>query len=345
VQRLFVYDIGSRELRPLAHPAGMYGFWDIAPAQFGSDGQIVTVWQDETSPSEVIALDAHTGARTRSLRRAGEVPPGHRYRSVSFRSSDGAVIQAWAAVPDGDGPFPTILETHGGPESVTMTRFDPKAQAWLDQGFAFLSVNYRGSTTFGREFKEKIWGRPGHWEVEDMVAGRQWLVDQGVADPDRVFVTGWSYGGYLTLQALGKRPDLWAGGMAGVAFADYIAAYEDENEQLKKYDAALMGGTPDERREQYIESSPITYAENVSAPVLVIQGRNDSRCPDRQLELYEAKMRGLGKDITVHWFDAGHLGSLANADLGIEHMELMLDFAKRVVRQPASRGEVVRAAG
>jgi dipeptidyl aminopeptidase/acylaminoacyl peptidase len=196
-------------------------------------------------------------------------------------------------------------------------------------------VNYSGSTTFGREFKEKIWGRPGHWEVEDMAAGRQWLVDQGIADPDRVFVTGWSYGGYLTLQALGKRPELWAGGMAGVAFADYIAAYEDENEQLKAYDAALMGGTPDEKREQYIESSPITYAERVRAPVLVIQGRNDSRCPDRQLELYEAKMRSLGKDIQVHWFDAGHLGSLANVELGIEHMQLMLDFAQRVLRERA----------
>jgi dipeptidyl aminopeptidase/acylaminoacyl peptidase len=337
VQKLFVHDLTTRTLRPLAHPRGMYGFWDITPAQFAPDGEIVSVWQDETNPSQVIALDAATGARRRTLLAAGEVPPGRAYRSIGFPSSDGEQIQAWVATPQGEGPFPTILETHGGPESVAMTRFDPKAQAWLDAGYAFISVNYRGSITFGREFKEKIWGRPGHWEIEDMVAARQRLVDDGIADPEHVLVTGWSYGGYLTLQALGKRPDLWAGGMAGVAFADYIAAYEDENEQLKTYDAALMGGTPEEKREQYIESSPITYAEQVRAPVLVIQGRNDSRCPDRQLELYEAKMRSLGKDIDVHWFDAGHLGSLANAELGIEHMQLMLDFAARVRDRSASR--------
>jgi dipeptidyl aminopeptidase/acylaminoacyl peptidase len=332
-QRLFVYDVVERSIRPIDHERGMLGFWDLAHAQLGPGGEIVATWQDETQPGHVIAIDATTGRRRRALLSAEEVPPGRSYRPVSFPSSDGEEIQAWLAVPEGEGPFPTILETHGGPESVTMTRFDPKAQAWLDHGFAFLSVNYRGSITFGREFKEKIWGRPGHWEVEDMVAARQWLVDQGIAIPDRVLVTGWSYGGYLTLQALGKRPDLWAGGMAGVAFADYIAAYEDENEQLKAYDAALMGGTPEEKREQYIESSPITYAEQVRAPVLVIQGLNDSRCPDRQLRIYEARMRELGKEIEVVWFEAGHLGSMANAELAIEHMELMLAFAKRVLQR------------
>ena len=93
--------------------------------------------------------------------------------------------------------------------------FSAQSQAWLDHCFAFLTINYRGSTTFGREFQEQIWGDLGHWEVGDVVAAREWLVREGIAEPGRIFLTGRAYGGYLTLQALGKAPDLWAGGMGG----------------------------------------------------------------------------------------------------------------------------------
>src|SRR5207249_7839956 len=139
-----------------------------------------------------------------------DVPPGRPWRSVSFPSSDGTPIQGWLALPEGAGPFPTILETHGGPTAVMMESFDPSCQMWLDHGFAYLTINYRGSTTFGKEFLEKIWGNVGYWEVEDMVAARAWLVGQGITKADQVFLTGWSYGGYLTLQALGTYPALWA---------------------------------------------------------------------------------------------------------------------------------------
>jgi dipeptidyl aminopeptidase/acylaminoacyl peptidase len=166
-------------------------------------------------------------------------------------------------------------------------------------------------------------------EVDDMVAARGWLVEEGIADPALVFVTGWSYGGYLTLLALGKRPELWAGGMAGIAVADWAIAQEDTTATLRGLRAARFGGTPEEKPERYVVSSPITYAEHVKAPVLIVQGRNDTRTPPRSVEVYEAKMKTLGKDIEVHWFDAGH-GSLA-VDQAIEHHELMLKFARRVL--------------
>jgi dipeptidyl aminopeptidase/acylaminoacyl peptidase len=139
---------------------------------------------------------------------AGEMPPGYPWKSVTFTSSDGQVIQGWLGLPEGEGPFPTILHTHGGSHAVMTEAFDPPSQSWLDHGFVFLTINFRGSTTFGREFQERIWGDIGHWELEDMVAARNWLVEQGIAIPDQILLTGWSYGGYLTLQALSKRPDL-----------------------------------------------------------------------------------------------------------------------------------------
>ena len=195
--------------------------------------------------------------------------------------------------------------------------------------FAFLTINYRGSTTFGREFQEKIWGHPGHWEVQDMAAARDWLVQGGLAHPDQILLTGWSYGGYLTLWGLGQRPDLWAGGMAGVAVADWRAMYEDSAETLRGYQVALFGGAPQEKPEQYAASSPITYAENVRAPVLIIQGRNDTRTPARPVEMYEQRLKALGKSVEVHWFDAGHMG--AGVEQDIQHQELMLRFAYRVL--------------
>ena len=129
--------------------------------------------------------------------------------------------------------------------------------------------------------------------MDDVAAARDWMVAQGIARPDGVFATGWSYGGYLTLLALGMRPDLWAGGMAGIAIADWTLMYEDQAETLRQYQVGLFGGTPAEKPEAHTKSSPITYAERVEAPLLVIQGSNDTRCPARQLRAYEEKRDAL----------------------------------------------------
>lgn len=226
---------------------------------------------------------------------------------------------------NGNPPYPTIIHTHGGPEGVMTNSYHAGSQAWMDHGFAFLTVNYRGSTTFGKEFKECIWGQPGTYEVEDIVAARRWLVEEGVADPERVFLTGYSYGGYLTLQAMGKEPGLWAGGMALAAITDWIMSREYENPTLKAFGDRLFLGSPEEKPEAWKEASPISYAENLVAPILIIQGSNDSRTPAEPIHVYEKKLKDLGKDIQVQWYEAGHLGP--TTDQWIEFTQLMLDFA------------------
>ena len=105
--------------------------------------------------------------------------------------------------------------------------------------------------------------------------------------------------------------------------------YEDSSDALKGYEVALFGGTPQEKAEQYRISSPITYAENVKAPILIIQGRNDTRTPARPIEVYEQKLKDLGRSVEVHWFDAGHWG--AGVEHDIQHCEIMLRFAYRVL--------------
>jgi dipeptidyl aminopeptidase/acylaminoacyl peptidase len=342
VQRLLMYDVNNRRVRMLDHPAGVYGYFSSEAIYFADDGEIITQWEDASHPAQTIALDAKTGKETRTVLATGDVPPGRPWRSVTFPSSDGETIQAWLLVPDGKGPFPAILHTHGGPEAVFLPLFLPGGQMWADHGFAFLSVNYRGSTTFGREFLEKIWYHPGIWEVEDMAAGRQWLVESGIALPDSVFVTGRSYGGYNTLQALGTKPELWAGGMAGVAVADWFSQFDDESEAMRGVDIAFMGGTPEEKPDAYRAASPITYCEQVQAPVVIIQGKNDTRCPARQVELYEARMKELGKPVEVHWYDSGHF--TASPDQAIHHEEIFLRFVYRVLaqREPVGHHDAIR---
>jgi Tol biopolymer transport system component/dienelactone hydrolase len=330
VQQLYTYDLMSDTLTLLDHPSGTFGFFGDARTYWGPEGEIFAQWQDSTHPPQLIALDGDTGVETRTVLAAGEVPLCRPWKSITFTSSDGQEIQGWLGLPDGEGPFPTVLHTHGGPAAAMMDVFNPGSQAWLDHGFAYLTINFRGSTTFGKEFQEQIWGNLGLWEVEDMVAGCNWLVEQGIARQDQILLTGWSYGGYLTLQALGKRPDLWAGGMAGIAIADWAIMYEEAADTLRGWQVTLFGGTPEEKPEQYAASSPITYVQNVAAPVLIIQGRNDTRTPARPIEMYEAKMQSLGKPIEVHWFEAGHLGAFSRVEQSIEHQELMLRFAYRI---------------
>ncbi|HEY1016965.1 MAG TPA: prolyl oligopeptidase family serine peptidase [Herpetosiphonaceae bacterium] len=324
-QRLYAWDLAAGSLTALHGASGAY-----IGAQFGAGSEVIAFWGDSTHLPELIKLDAATGAFLGTLLASDRDLPARRFRSVSFRSSDGAEVQGWLGAPDGPGPFPTILAAHGGPHIVEYELYDPGGQAWLDHGYAYLSVNYRGSTTFGREFKEQVWGDLGHWELEDLAAAREWLIAEGVALPDAILVSGGSYGGYLTLMALGKQPGLWAGGLALVAPADFFTEYYEGTDWSKGYLRAMMGGTPEEKPEAYAASSPITYVESVAAPLLVIQGKNDLRCPPRQMELYADKMRALGKPFEIDWFDAGH-GAM-DLEMVIGFQERFLQFADQILR-------------
>jgi dienelactone hydrolase len=332
-QNLYLYDLESAALKPLDFPGGSLGYHDALgwKAYFGPEHEIFASWSDATHPSQMIALSRTTGARTRTVLAAGEVPAGHAFRSVRFPSSDGQMVQGWLAVPDGHGPFPAIIEMHGGMATLQRERFAPASQAWLDAGFAFLSVNFRGSSTFGRAFERKVWGDLGHWELEDVVAARTFLIEEGIANASQVLLTGASFGGYLTLLLIGKYPELWAGGMAEAPVVGLETLYETTGGAMRSVQLSFLGGTPEEQPERYEASSALTYVEQVRAPVLILLGRNDTRSPARPIELYEQKMKEAGKAIEVVWFDAGHISAALQTELGIAYQGHMLRFAARVL--------------
>ena len=323
---LYVYDVADDCVGSLNLPPGVAS----RGSGFLPDGALQIHFEDATAPPRILELDGETSAVRRDVIDLGaRLPASIPWRSVNYRSTDDATIQAWLATPPGAGPFPTIVHTHGGPTAVQTNRWAPAAQAWLNHGFAFFSLNYRGSTTFGYDFQHAIDGNLGDLEVEDVAAGVGWLIENGIAQPDAILKTGGSYGGYLTLQSLGKKPHLWAGGMAVVAIADWTLMYEDQAGTLRGYQRSMFGGTPDEKPDAHRKASPITYAENIQAPILVLQGENDTRCPARQMRVYEARLQELGKSIDVRWFDAGH-GSL-DTEEQIRQQETMLRFAYQVL--------------
>jgi len=328
IQRLYVYDLVTDRLIRLNHPNGTF-----TGTCFAADQQIITEWQDAANCPQVIALDSRTGKKTQNLLSLGEVPPSRPWKSITYTSSDGQEIQGWLCTPDSNGPFPTILEVHGGPTMVVSEAYHRGCQACVDHGFAFLSINYRGSTTFGKDFQNKILADIGHWELEDMIAAHHWLIEQGIAKANQVIITGGSYGGYLTLLAMGKEPDLWAGGIAQAAIADWRMKMVDAGEISRKADIALFGVSPEENPALYDRCSPITYAANVKKPILILQGRNDTRTPARQIEVYEERLKSLGKSIEVYWYEAGHLSSFGQTEHAIRLQEIMFRFAYQVLSE------------
>jgi dipeptidyl aminopeptidase/acylaminoacyl peptidase len=230
------------------------------------------------------------------------------------------------------GPLPLIFDVHGGPTWHNPDAFSPYVAAWVDHGFAVAQVNYRGSTGYGSAWRDANEAAVGRIELADVVAVRDHLVAAGVADPARIVLQGASWGGYLTLLGLGLYPDLWAAGIAAVPVADYVAAYQDESEGLKAFDRSLFGGSPAELPEVYRTASPISYLDAVTAPVLILAGVNDSRCPLRQIENYVAGLERRAHPHQVYRFEAGH-GSLVDAEQ-IRQLQTELAFITRTLPRP-----------
>ena len=254
-------------------------------------------------------------------------PPGTRWQPVAYDNAGGQRIGAWLLRPPGTGPHPTIVSAHGGPEWHISDRWDPLQQAYLDHGFAVLAPNYRGSTGYGAAFRETLRGDIGFPESEDLVAGLDHLVARGIADPARAFIEGWSWGGYLATLNAGLTADRWRGVVAGIPVGDLVAAHYESAPALRAWDDAIMGGSPMELPELYHERNPMTYVDRVAAPVLLIAGERDSRCPIGQVMVYAHALRRRGRRVEVHLYPEGH--HAPRVQERVRQAEVVVDFLRR----------------
>lgn len=315
---LWRYDLASGELAKVATPPGT-----VSGATARPDGTVEYLWSSAAEPSVVRST---TGEIV--LDPPGQKSPGSVPVEDVWVEGPGGRVHALIQKPAGaTGPLPTVFEIHGGPTWHDSDSFAAGPAAWVDHGYAVVRVNYRGSTGYGRAWTDALKHRVGLIELEDIAAVREWAVKSGLADPDRLILTGGSWGGYLTLLGVGTQPDAWALGIAAVPVADYVTAYHDEMEALKAMDRTLLGGTPEEVPERFEASSPLTYVDAVKVPVYISAGVNDPRCPIRQIDNYVTRLGAREAVHEVYRYDAGH-GSLV-VDERIKQVRLELDFAER----------------
>ncbi|SFN45779.1 Dipeptidyl aminopeptidase/acylaminoacyl peptidase [Pseudonocardia ammonioxydans] len=324
--RLFRYDLGTGALTELPVAPGCVG-----SAEVRDDGTVEYSSSSAATPSQIRRLRTD-GTDDVLVTPPGERPPGSLPVRDVWTAGPGGDVHALVteAPRSGATPAPAVFVLHGGPHAADEDRFDAVRATWVEAGFTVVEVNYRGSTGYGSAWRDAIEGRPGLTELADVAAVQDALVADGTVDPARCAVDGWSWGGYLALLAAGTQPGRWAAAVAGVPVADYVAAYADEMEQLRAFDRALFGGSPEDLPELYTEASPLTYVDAVRVPVLVLAGENDPRCPIRQIDNYLDALAARG-DLAyeVSRFDAGH-GSLVVSDQ-LDLIATEVDFVRRAL--------------
>jgi dipeptidyl aminopeptidase/acylaminoacyl peptidase len=227
--------------------------------------------------------------------------------TIRVPSFDGRLIPAyWYRPSSGTGPWPVVIDVHGGPESQRRPEFAAVTQAFLANGIAVLAPNVRGSTGYGKTYchlddRER---RPD--AVADLDAAGAWLREQRDVDPSRIAVMGQSYGGFMVLAALTTYPEAWAAGVDVVGIADFVSFLERTGPWRRKVREDEYGSLATDA-ELLREISPLHRAERITAPLFVIHGRNDPRVPLFEAEQIVARLRALGRDVELLVFDdEGH---------------------------------------
>jgi dipeptidyl aminopeptidase/acylaminoacyl peptidase len=258
-----------------------------------------------------------------AITNAPHVVPDH----VAYRSLDGTEVYGWLYRPagaDAANPAPAVVYPHGGPTSHSGDEWDGVAQYFVDLGYAWFSVNFRGSTTYGRDFERANHGVWGVADTEDCLAAHDHLAGLGWVDPGRVGIFGSSYGSYMSLHALVDDPQhRYACGVAKYGDCDILTSWA-QGDLVGRLDLERMMGHPADGRDAYTAGSPIHRVDQMTAPIFVAHGELDDRVhPNQSIELVDALDR-IGKTYEyVTYPTEGH---------GLLRAGPFLDFYRRLER-------------
>ena len=316
--------------------------------------RIVTIAGSPTEPRAVIALDPETLAPTGVLRRATPATPDPATialaEPISFPTTDGATAHALfyrptnpAVVGPPDERPPLVVLSHGGPTANASSALDPEIQLMTSRGIAVVDVDYRGSTGYGRAYRQALEERWGIVDVDDCVAAAQSLVQRGEVDGDRLAIEGGSAGGYTTLAALAFR-DVFVAGISAYGIGDLETLAQDDHKFESRYLDRLVGPYP-AMADRYRQRSPIHYLDEVSCPVLVLQGLDDRVVPPSQAEAIVAALAANGIPHAYLAFEGeGH--GFRGADAIRRAAEARIAFLGRVFGfEPADAGEPLDVPG
>ena len=282
---------------------------------------VAAVGENEAHPQDLWLLPvpgaAPDGSRPRQItdslpavmRPALSPPRAATPERVVVAARDGLQVEGtiWRPVAAtgkrGGRRVPTILYVHGGPTSQTFRGFAPFKQRLVSEGFAVFDVDFRGSTGYGRAFRQANHGEWGHADVHDLVDAARWAADQPWSD-GRLAIYGGSYGGYMVLCALVEEPDLWRAGVDLFGDSEIAESYR-HGDRVGRLDLHKMMGSPDDpdRAELYRRGSPVYRAERIQAPILILHGRKDKRVVPLMTERMVEALEIEGKRHEVHWYD------------------------------------------
>ncbi len=244
---------------------------------------------------------------------------------VHYKTFDGKTISALLWVPFNlkrDGTSPALVLPHGGPTGQTVEYFSPRIAALVSRGYICIAPNVRGSTGYGMEFQKANYQDLGGGDLQDEVYAAKFLKDTGYVNAKKIGITGGSYGGYMTLMAVGKTPDTWAAGVELFGIINWLTMLQHEDPELQEYEKSLLGD-PEKDRKVYDAASPITFIHNVKAPLLVLQGENDPRVPKEEAEQVVDSLKKDGKTVDAHYY--------SNEGHGFEKRENQIDAIRRTV--------------
>jgi len=255
---------------------------------------------------------------------------------VHYPSRDGKwTLSAFAYVPNNiqrDGKFPAIVYIHGGPASQTVDSFNRFIQYIVNQGYLVIAPNYRGSTGYGKQFTDANLGDSGGGDLNDVLDAAEWIKKSGFVDPKKLIVMGGSYGGYLSMMAVTKAPDLWAAAVPIVPFVNWFTEIANEDPSLREYDLATMGD-PEKNKALYEDRSPINFVDQIKAPLLLLAGGNDPRCPPEEAQQVADAVKKRGGTVQLKIYkDEGH--GFARVENQIDAYQRVADFLKVHVPSP-----------
>ena len=277
-------------------------YTDIGTLRVGPAGIVANVGTP-TVPSTIVSLDPATLTTSGVLRHSTSIGIDAAHISVAepitFPTAGGRMAHALfyrpvspdVVPPDGDLP-PLLVRAHGGPTSSAVNALELTFQYLTSRGIAVVDVDYGGSTGYGREYRQSLQGQWGIVDVDDCVGAARYLVDRGDVDGDRLAIEGGSAGGYTALAALTFR-DVFAAGISLFGIADLEMLEQDNHKFESGYDAGLIGPYP-AMAERYRERSPIHFLDQISVPVLILQGLEDKVVPPNQAEALAAALEAQG---------------------------------------------------
>lgn len=312
----------------------------FAPTFTPDDQAIIFIFDSPSKPDDLWRLDLTDGSLkqlTRSLpldlAQAAFVMPEH----IQYSAPDGLQVPALLYLPGGrerclqDKP-PAVIVIHGGPNWLFQYLWYPFMSHLAGRGWVVLAPNYRGSTGYGRDWQLANRFDMGRGDTLDVAAGAEYLIREGLVDPRRIAVTGRSHGGYLTMTCLTMHPELWAGGSAVVPFLNWFTSHAASRIDLKHWDIENMGD-PREHADRWRERSPFFFLDRIQAPVQLICGAHDPRCPASESIAAHQALLDLGKEAELILYpDEGH--TFLKTENVIDHELRRAAFIARLMENP-----------